>query len=304
MRGVHADSSWSPPPTTGVGLAALLPCMWGYSTLGQRMSVPDEPRYRRWVQTYADPGFAALATRCAQMLDEAAPDRATAERAFLEGMRHELAFWDVPVSVTSSDLLAAHTAEWRAITAHPFVVAAADGTLDPAVFDRWVVADHHFVVGFQRFLRRLVELAPDEPAHDLLARPLAAVQDELDLFRSWAADRALNLNAEPGPIVLGYTAYIQAAPGDGWASAVAALYGAEKAYFDAWSAVRRSADTPWWSFVDNWSSAAFGEWVDDVAALLDRTVPVATADVRRTFGRVVRFEIRFWDAVHQGDSWR
>jgi len=80
----------------GIGLAALLPCMWGYSTLGQRMPVPQEPRYRRWVETYADPGFAALAARCAQMLDDAAPDGAAAERAFLEGMRHELAFWDVP----------------------------------------------------------------------------------------------------------------------------------------------------------------------------------------------------------------
>ena len=80
----------------GVGLAALYPCMWGYSTLGRLLPVPDEPRYRRWVQTYADPGFAALAARCGQMLDEAAPDRARAEAAFLEGMAHELAFWDVP----------------------------------------------------------------------------------------------------------------------------------------------------------------------------------------------------------------
>jgi thiaminase/transcriptional activator TenA len=80
----------------GAGLAALLPCMWGYSTLGQRMAVPTEPRYRRWVETYADPAFAALAGRCAQMLDEAEPDRAVAEHRFLEGMRHELAFWDVP----------------------------------------------------------------------------------------------------------------------------------------------------------------------------------------------------------------
>jgi thiaminase (transcriptional activator TenA) len=80
----------------GVGLAALLPCMWGYSTLGRLLPVPDEPRYRRWVETYADPAFAALADRCAEMLDEAAPDPASAEAAFLEGMAHELAFWDVP----------------------------------------------------------------------------------------------------------------------------------------------------------------------------------------------------------------
>lgn len=80
------------------GLAALYPCMWGYSTLGALLATnpPADPRYRRWIDTYADPGFAALTTRCAQMLDEAGGDRA--EELFLTGMRHELAFWDVPLS--------------------------------------------------------------------------------------------------------------------------------------------------------------------------------------------------------------
>ncbi|WP_194819163.1 TenA family protein [Nocardia sp. XZ_19_385] len=80
------------------GLAALYPCMWGYSTLGTRLAEnpPTEPRYRRWVDAYADPGFAALTARCAQMLDESGADPARAEALFLEGMRHEIAFWDVP----------------------------------------------------------------------------------------------------------------------------------------------------------------------------------------------------------------
>lgn len=81
------------------GLAALYPCMWGYSTLGRRLAEnpPGEPRYRRWVDTYADPGFAGLTRRCAQMIDEAGGDPGRAERLFLEGMRHEIAFWDVPL---------------------------------------------------------------------------------------------------------------------------------------------------------------------------------------------------------------
>ena len=82
----------------GRGLAALLPCMWGYSELGRRLAssvAPDSP-YRAWVDTYADPGFAALARRCAEMLDESGVDRAAAEPAFLEAMGHELAFWTVP----------------------------------------------------------------------------------------------------------------------------------------------------------------------------------------------------------------
>ena len=85
----------------GRGLAALLPCMWGYSRLGALLAAdpPAEPRYARWVATYADPAFAALAARCADMLDEAHAaglvDERTASAAFTEAMRHELAFWSV-----------------------------------------------------------------------------------------------------------------------------------------------------------------------------------------------------------------
>jgi thiaminase/transcriptional activator TenA len=82
----------------GEGLAALYPCMWGYTTLGSLLveNPPTDPRYRRWVDAYADPGFAALTRRCAQMLDETDPDPVRAEELFLAGMRHEYAFWDVP----------------------------------------------------------------------------------------------------------------------------------------------------------------------------------------------------------------
>jgi thiaminase (transcriptional activator TenA) len=83
-------------------LAALLPCMWGYAELGRALAatgLPAEPRYRRWIQTYADPGFAALAAWCADLLDRTAEGLpaarlAACERAFLTSLRHELAFWD------------------------------------------------------------------------------------------------------------------------------------------------------------------------------------------------------------------
>jgi thiaminase/transcriptional activator TenA len=83
-------------------LAALLPCMWGYAELGRSMAVkglPADPRFRRWVETYADPDFAALAAWCAALLDRAADGLpavrvAACERAFLASLRHELAFWD------------------------------------------------------------------------------------------------------------------------------------------------------------------------------------------------------------------
>jgi thiaminase/transcriptional activator TenA len=203
-------------------------------------------------------------------------------------------------------LLARSTPLWHRLTAHPFVLQAGHGTLETGAFDRWLVEDHWFVIGFRRFLAGLVALAPDPRSADVLAAGLAPLQAELDLFRREAGNRRLDLAGEPGPTTLGYTSYLQASLAEGYPAALAVLYGAEKAYYDAWAAVRavaRSA-SPYWAFIDNWSSDAFAGWVAAVARLLDATAPAGpTAAMCVAFDRVVRFELRFWDAVHVGEIW-
>jgi thiaminase/transcriptional activator TenA len=82
-------------------LAALLPCMWGYSELGLRLAREEHAeRYARWIETYASQEFAGLAAWCREAVDEAAADlgargRERMREAFLESSRHELAFWDM-----------------------------------------------------------------------------------------------------------------------------------------------------------------------------------------------------------------
>jgi thiaminase len=212
----------------------------------------------------------------------------------------------VTAGTVAAELLAGSRAPWSRLAAHPFIAQAGDGTLRKGTFERWLVADHYFVVGFRRFATGLVTLAPDEHAADVLAAVLGALQSELDLFRREAAARGLDLDAEPGPIAVGYTAFLRASLQDGYAVALAVMYGAEKAYFDAWSAVRARAsrDSDYWSFVDNWSSPAFAGWVASLAGLLDMVAPDGpTEPMRAAFDRVVRFELRFWSAVHTGDTW-
>ena len=84
-------------------LAALLPCMWGYSWLGQelaRLGLPAEERYARWIGLYAAEEFAELAGWCRDLLDAAAtrlPEAAMrrVDEAFLTSSRYELAFWEM-----------------------------------------------------------------------------------------------------------------------------------------------------------------------------------------------------------------
>jgi len=80
-------------------VAALLPCMWGYSEIGRRLAEGGRPAhalYARWIETYADPEFARLAGWCREICDEvaASADRERMRAAFLASSRHELAFWD------------------------------------------------------------------------------------------------------------------------------------------------------------------------------------------------------------------
>ncbi len=210
--------------------------------------------------------------------------------------------------MTAGELVRSAGADWQELSRHPFITATADGSLPAEVFDRWLIADHCYVVGFRRFLADLIVAAPDEAARDLLAGALAPLAAELALFREALRARGLDPSelTDPGPVALGYTSFLLAAPRDGFAVATAVLYGAEKAYFDAWSAVRATANTssPYWSFIDNWSSPDFGAWVDDVAGLLDRVSPDGPTPAQRwAFDRVVRLERLFWDAVWRGESW-
>jgi thiaminase (transcriptional activator TenA) len=83
--------------------AALLPCMWGYAEVGQRLAAagaPPDERYARWIATYAAPEFDELAAWCRGLVDRLAANageegRARMARAFLTCSRYELAFWEM-----------------------------------------------------------------------------------------------------------------------------------------------------------------------------------------------------------------
>jgi thiaminase (transcriptional activator TenA) len=82
--------------------AALLPCMWGYAEVGQRLAAGTRPpvaAYARWIETYASDEFGELALWCRGLVDRLAEESGEAGRermkqAFETCSRHELGFWD------------------------------------------------------------------------------------------------------------------------------------------------------------------------------------------------------------------
>jgi thiaminase (transcriptional activator TenA) len=92
-------------------VAALLPCMWGFSEVGARLKeggVPREPLAARWVEMYGSQDFAQLAAWCRDILDLLAeglpqPARDRMQAAFITSSRHELAFWDQALTPPADD---------------------------------------------------------------------------------------------------------------------------------------------------------------------------------------------------------
>ena len=83
--------------------AALLPCMWAFSEIGQRLAKqpgPRDNRYARWIAMYSSPEFAELAQWCRELLDNLAaelPERELKklEEAILISSRYEWQFWEM-----------------------------------------------------------------------------------------------------------------------------------------------------------------------------------------------------------------
>ena len=83
--------------SVGQTCAAMTPCMRLYAHLGRSLAdtgYNDESPYAEWIQTYADPGFDALAAKLEALLDRYATDTADVRAAYRRAMRLERAFFE------------------------------------------------------------------------------------------------------------------------------------------------------------------------------------------------------------------
>lgn len=84
-------------------IAALLPCMWSFCDIGQRLAQgprPADERYARWIDMYASAEFAELADWCRELVDQTAaglPEETLRrmEEIFLTSSRYEYLFWEM-----------------------------------------------------------------------------------------------------------------------------------------------------------------------------------------------------------------
>jgi thiaminase (transcriptional activator TenA) len=84
------------------GVGAVLPCYWLYAAAGKRLLASGSPdrRYQRWISTYGDDEYGAVARAVIAELDRVSPglsdeERARVSRHFRSTSRYEWMFWQM-----------------------------------------------------------------------------------------------------------------------------------------------------------------------------------------------------------------
>lgn len=219
----------------------------------------------------------------------------------------------------------AETAEIRtAIDDLAFVRELADGTLELATFDYYMVQDALYLRDYARALAALASLAPSSEAQVFWAKAAAeAIEVEMSLHTSHVgAEGSTEAKTaahawEPSPTCVMYTGFlVSEATRGSYASLAAAVLPCFAVYQDVGARLAaRVRDSSGGSL----DAHAYGDWIatyEDPAfeestryasALVDEAAasasPATVARMRIAYVTATRCEWMFWDAAHRREGW-
>ncbi|HYJ70495.1 MAG TPA: hypothetical protein VEX15_22815 [Nocardioidaceae bacterium] len=203
---------------------------------------------------------------------------------------------------TSVYLREHHAGEWTRAIEHSLITQTADGTIEDAVFDRWIVMNTEFLRTYRRFFIVMGTLAPDTRSSTVMVKGLQSTDYEIEESEQYAEQQGIDLVYEPTAQEMDYSSFVMATAAQGWSRGLIATFGIEALYYDTWSWVRRQVtpDHRYWRFIDLWSNDYQRRYVRDLCVLVD-AVPLTT-ELERIFRSVTRLERASWDEAQWLDG--
>ena len=206
-------------------------------------------------------------------------------------------------------LIEANRAVWAAMAGRPFVLGLAHGTLPAARCRRgssrtgssWWRSGGWWPRSAPTACRRGSTTCSPTSTAAWCSRPTPSPRPPPT--QGFAPD------AEPWPVCLGYTSYLLCAAYDGVLEGLAALYAAERAYLDTWTAVATlsPADSAYHAWIQNWSGEAFRAFVTALGRDLDELAgapsPALAERLGVLFTGAARFELAFWEMCWSSQAW-
>ncbi|MGF1658630.1 MAG: thiaminase II [Rubrimonas sp.] len=201
------------------------------------------------------------------------------------------------------------------IRAMPFNRALADGSLEQAVFQHYVLQDAHYLEGFARALACAAARAPDAEAVAQLSGAAAgaiAVERQLHahFMGIYGVDSESFAATPPSPVCEHYVGFLVAtAATRGIGEAVAALLPCFWIYRDVGAGIHAaaSADNPYRAWIDAYAGDEFDAAVARMCALADRLAEAESATgrarMRAAFAKSALLEWMFWDSAWRRCGW-
>lgn len=206
----------------------------------------------------------------------------------------------------STKLLTKAEKQWKRMISHPFLIEVGNGTIKREIFEFWVAQDYVFVREAIRFLGALQLGSPDYEISLVLADSFVALKNELEMFERYKS--GLSSRAEPTDVCRSYTDFlISTALTKGFEESFAALWCAERGYFDSWSSAKRLSkeNNPYKAFIDRWTSDDFKKYVNWIEKTLNRLLEGVSErklrSVEKAFLMTANYESQFWDMVYSGN---
>jgi len=197
----------------------------------------------------------------------------------------------------------------------PFNAELAAGTLGPDRFRFYILQDALYLAEYARALAIAGARSSDAGA---VARFAGCAEGAITVerglhegfFARFGLSREQVAASEPSPTCLAYTSFLLAAAcTQSYEVLVAALLPCFTVYREVGLDIagRASPGNPYHAWIDTYADPAFGETVEAVSAIVDRTAAAATPPVRqamhRAFLRSTQYEWMFWDSAYRREGW-
>lgn len=215
----------------------------------------------------------------------------------------------------TAELWSGITDIYDAILAHPFIGGLTDGSLSEDAFAFYVIQDSLYLRRYARALAAVASRAPSPRSAAMFARHSAdAVATELELHSALLPALGISSGvideAEPAPVNLAYTSYmLSVIHGGSYAEGVAAVLPCYWIYSEVGSELvrRGSPDPRYQRWIDTYGGEEFGAVTGEVLAETDAIGSMISASereaARRHFRIASRYELMFWDAGYEQESW-
>lgn len=201
------------------------------------------------------------------------------------------------------------------ILCHPFLRELSDGSLSVERFQRYLIQDSHYLVGFSQALS-LASVRAEDPAEVALHRRASADAMEveralhLQFFTRFGVTEDAVRRTSPNPVCSAYIDFLLAlAYHHPYPLLVAGVLPCNWIYLEVGNVLNRDAgpENPFLAWIEAYSAEPFAELVNAYVNLADRVVEGQTEAMRGrmldTFVKGARLEYLFWDAAYRGAEW-